>query len=275
MVRSLAYGAAYALAIVVGRLVVLPETSLALFWPAAGVGALWALATTRRHELLGIAAAIWVLATVGLAVSGIPALAACVLGVANIVNSVGTALAYRWLTGRSSAEPVPWSGDGVAPLRRLGDVGRFFLATTVATVASAAVGMTALALADIPVTGQTLLGWLLRNSAAIVIIAGAGLAVRGEGELVRRRHLVEAVPVLVVSLAGALAGVRAPGHRLAVLPAARRARLGRAAAADPAGRAAGHHHRARHAGAGHRHRRQPRSPTSPTSPVRCSRSRRS
>jgi hypothetical protein len=38
--RAVAYAAAYALAIVVGRRIVLPETSLALFWPAAGVGTL-------------------------------------------------------------------------------------------------------------------------------------------------------------------------------------------------------------------------------------------
>ena len=89
----------------------------------------------------------------------------------------------------------------MAPLRRLGDVGRFVLATTVATGASAAVGMAALGLGGIPVTGELLLGWLLRNGAAIVIIAGTGLAVRGARDLVHRRHLVEAVPVLVASLA--------------------------------------------------------------------------
>ena len=53
MGRAVAYAAAYALAIVVGRLIVLPETSLALFWPAAGVGALWALVTTSRRGLIG------------------------------------------------------------------------------------------------------------------------------------------------------------------------------------------------------------------------------
>ena len=201
MGRAVAYAAAYALAIVVGRLIVLPETSLALFWPAAGVGALWALVTTSRRELAGVAAAIWVMSTAGLALTGIPSGAAVVLGVANIVNSVGTALAYTWVTARSSTEPVPWSGEGVAPLRRLGDVGRFVLAAAVATLASAGFGMAALAVGDIPVTGPTLLGWVLRNGAAIIVIAGTGLAMRGEGELVRRRHLLEAVPVLLVSLA--------------------------------------------------------------------------
>jgi len=199
--RALAYALGYAVAVALGRLVVLPENSLALFWPAAGVGALWALVTVGRRQLLLASAAIGTLAAAGLAVTGIPPLTAVVIGLANIGNSVGAALTYRWLTASSSAGPVLWSGEGVAPLRRLGDVGRFFLATTVATVASAAVGMAALALGDIPVTWQTFLGWVLRNSAAIVIIAGTGLALRGARELVHRRHLVEAVPVLLVSLA--------------------------------------------------------------------------
>ena len=91
---------AYALAIVVGRLIVLPETLLALFWPAAGVGALWALVTPRRRDLAFVAAMIWVLASAGLVVTGMPTDAAVVLGVANIVNSVGTAVAYSLADGQ-------------------------------------------------------------------------------------------------------------------------------------------------------------------------------
>lgn len=93
-----------------------------------------------------------------------------------------------------------WQGEGTAPLRRLGDVGRFALAVAVATTVSGAIGMAGLAVGVTPVTGQTALGWLLRNGAAIVIIAGAGLAMRGAEEVVSRRHLVEAVPVLLASL---------------------------------------------------------------------------
>ena len=95
--RTVAYAVAYALAIVVGRLIVLPETGLALFWPAAGVGALWALVSTGRRHLLLVSVAIWVMSAAGLGLSGLPAATALVLGVANIVNSVGTAVVYRWL----------------------------------------------------------------------------------------------------------------------------------------------------------------------------------
>ena len=44
----------------------LPETNLALFWPAAGVGALWALVTPTRRQLAVVAGAIAALSTVGL-----------------------------------------------------------------------------------------------------------------------------------------------------------------------------------------------------------------
>ena len=87
MGRMLAYGVAYALAVVVGRLIVLPDTGLALFWPAAGVGALWALVSTGRRHLLLVSVAIWVMSAAGLGLSGLPAATALVLGVANIVNS--------------------------------------------------------------------------------------------------------------------------------------------------------------------------------------------
>ena len=199
--RTVAYALAYALAILIGRLIVLPETNLALFWPAAGVGALWALVTPRRRELVVVGGAIWVLATVGLGLTGIAWDAAAVLGIANVVNSVGTAFGYSWLTARSSAEPVEWHGGGAAPMRRLGDVGRFALAAAVATIVSGVFGMAGLVVGETPVTGQTALGWVLRNGAAIIIIAGTGLAMRGQSEIVNRRHLVEAVPVLLVSLA--------------------------------------------------------------------------
>jgi diguanylate cyclase (GGDEF)-like protein/PAS domain S-box-containing protein len=198
--RLLAYGVAYALAVAAGRLFVPPDTGLALWWPAAGVGALWALVTPGRRHLLLLSAVICATSAAGLALTGIQAGTALVLGVANVVSSVGTALAYRRSTARSAAGQVPWSGAPVAPLRRLGDVGRLVLATTTATVAGAAVGIVALAVGGTPVTGETLLGWLLCNGASIIVVAGTGLAVLGSRDLVRRRHLVEAVPVLLVSL---------------------------------------------------------------------------
>ena len=198
--RTVGYALAYAVAILVGRLIVLPETNLALFWPAAGVGALWALVTPRRRELVVVGGAIWVMATAGLGLTGIAWDAAAVLGIANVVNSVGTALGYSWLTARSSTEPVEWHRGGAAPMRRLGDVGRFTLATAVATTVSGVFGMVGLVVGETPVTGQSALGWVLRNGAAIIIIAGTGLAMRGQNEIVNRRHLAEAVPLLLVSL---------------------------------------------------------------------------
>ena len=114
--RTAAYGFAYVLAIVVGRLIVLPETNLALFWPAAGVGTIWALVAVSRRELVLVATLILAAASCGLALTGIPLDAALVLGVANVVNSVGTALVYSWLRARSPALSVEWTGGGAAPM---------------------------------------------------------------------------------------------------------------------------------------------------------------
>ena len=199
--RTVAYVVAYALAIVVGRLTVLPETGLALFWPAAGVAAMWALGVSRRRDLTVVGVLVWLMASLGNSLTGIHPGAALVIGLANVVGAVGTALVYAWLRAQSTSEPVEWQGSGAPPLRRLADVGRFSLAAAAATVVSAGVGMVGLALGDTPVTGATTLGWILRNGAAIVVIAGSGLAMRGEAREVTRRHVVEAVPVLLVTLA--------------------------------------------------------------------------
>ncbi|WP_392544379.1 EAL domain-containing protein [Oryzobacter telluris] len=191
---------AYALAIFVGRLTVLPETGLALFWPAAGVGVAWAMFATSKRELVPIGVLVWVMSATGMALTGTPLDVALVIGVANVVSAVGTARLYTWLTDRYGTVPATWTSTASPPLRRLGDVVRFLVAAGAAVAASSLVGMLALLLGDIPVSGQTGLSWILRNGAAVVVIAGTALAMRGARGLVTRRHVAEALPVLVTGL---------------------------------------------------------------------------
>ncbi len=246
MGRMVAYGVAYALAIVVGRLIVLPETNLALFWPAAGVGALWALVTPSRRQLAVVAAAIWVLSTAGLTLTGIPADAAVVLGLANVANSVGTAVGYTWLTAQSTAEPVEWHGGGAAPLRRLSDVGRFSPGRHGGDPGQRRHR-----------DGRARRGRHRRDGPDR---RGLGAAQRcrhrdhrrhGSGHARAGRDRQPPAPGRGRARAPrlprrALAGVRAGPHDLAVVPPARGPRLGRAAAAGPARRAPGGHDGRRH-----------------------------
>ncbi len=196
-----AFAAAYALAIFVGRLAVLSETGLALFWPAAGVGVAWAMHATTRRELLPIGALIWVTATGGMVLTDAPVDVAVVLGIANGVQALVAALGYSWLSTRYAGAPTDWTSRTTPPLRRLGDVVRFLVAAGTAVVLSTAVGMLALLLGDAPVNGETALGFVLRNGSAVVVIAGTWLALRASRGLVTRRHLAESLPILVVTLA--------------------------------------------------------------------------
>ncbi len=196
--RTVVFAAAYALAIVVGRLTVLPETGLALFWPAAGVGVVWALRAATGSERVLIGGLVWIMATTGNAVTGVDVLSSPIIGLANLLTVVGTACAYVWLTDRYAGANVDWA-HGAPPLRRLGDVVRFLIAAGTAVVLSSGIGMVALAVGGTAVSAQTALGWVLRNGAAVIVIAGTGLAVRDARSLITRRHLAEAVPILVVA----------------------------------------------------------------------------
>lgn len=167
--RSLAFAALYAVAIVIGRATVQPETGLAMFWPAAGVGVVWALRSTTRRELATALTLTATLAAVGNAVTGIPYHAAAVLGLANA--SVG--LVVTLLLGRSVG-----SGErrrGQADVHRLADFYRLLGAAAAGTAVSAGIGMVGLVLAQGSVAAGTGIAWWLRNLSAVVVIAAPAL----------------------------------------------------------------------------------------------------
>ena len=176
--RTVVFAAAYALAIAVGRLTVLPETGLALFWPAAGIGVVWALRAAAGNERVVAGVLVGVMASIGNALTGVEVRASLIIGLANVLTSVGTAYAYVWLTDRYAAATVDPAGRAL-PLRRLGDVVRFLIAAGTAVTLSSGIGMVALAVAGTSVSGQTALGWVLRNGAAVIAFPGRS----GPGQL--------------------------------------------------------------------------------------------
>lgn len=199
--RTAAFAAAYALAIFVGRLTVLPDTGLALFWPASGVAVTWALLSTARRERVAIGGLVLLMATAGNALTGVAAGASFFIGAANVVTGLGTWYGYERLISRYGGGSVAGVALGAAPLRRLGDVVRFLLAAGAAVTASAGVAMVGLLVGGTPVSAETALGWILRNGAAVVVIGGTALALRGAREVVTRRHLLEFLLVMVVAVA--------------------------------------------------------------------------
>ncbi|MCE0540480.1 diguanylate cyclase [Kineosporia rhizophila] len=171
LLRSLAFAGVYAFAVFLGRLTVLEGTSISLVWPAAGVAALW-LAAQRGtgtwpldHALVG--ALTFVVTTA----MGAPALLALCFGVANVVQvAVLQYLLHRW-------HPNLWGAGGDQPLTGTQQLTGVLLATVLATAAGAALGPLAVGV----VTGQwspvSVVVWMVRNTACVLLILGLGLRV--------------------------------------------------------------------------------------------------
>ncbi|QKE84663.1 EAL domain-containing protein [Arthrobacter sp. NEB 688] len=201
LLRSLSFGAAYLVATVLGRGAVDPATGLALFWPAAGVGALWGLLARDRRELALVGVVAGVVAAVGNGLTGFAWPTALGLGVANAVVAVGTRLAFSETRVRTSRRAGAGERWGAERYVGLSDFWRLLLAGFVATVVSALVAVLALHLGDASsVTVSTALAWVLRNGAAIAVLTGPGLTMRRLGRRVSYAQLVEFAVVVAVTL---------------------------------------------------------------------------
>ncbi len=209
LTRTFGFLAAFCLAIVVGRQTVQPDTGLALFWPAAGVAALWGVLAVSVREVVLVAVVVGGIAGVGNALTGVPPVAAVFLGLANAALAGGCRGSLSWLRRQGEGEGETTSNG----LTRLFDFYRFLTAATVATGISAVLGMIGLGLGGTEVTGSAAVAWVVRNLAAILVIAAPGLAVRDTVHLVTPRRVVEALPLYLVTLA-LLWLVFGPGHTL-------------------------------------------------------------
>ncbi|MBM6403268.1 EAL domain-containing protein [Phycicoccus sp. CSK15P-2] len=207
LVRTVLFALAFALATAVGRATVVPESNLALFWPAAGIAALWGVVAPTRRQVLAVALVVGVISGGGNVLTGFPVLAGIVLGAANAVIAVGCRGVMSWLRRYTAA------GVDRNRLTRLRDVYRFVAATAASVILSTPVGMFGLELAGTAPRWEDALLWVVRNAAAVVVIAGPGLAVRDTRGQVTRARLLESLPTLLVTLA-TLWFVFGPGHTL-------------------------------------------------------------
>lgn len=203
--RFAAFAVAYAAAIVVARTTVPSGATLALFWPASGVGALWAITSSRRSELRSSALAIAIISATGNFVSGTPLASALVLGFANAMISHVTASVVR----RGGAR----DRGGEPQLTGLGDFYRLLWAAAVASTVSLAPGMAALWMTGTHPTVADALAWVLRHAAAIVVVVGTAAAVTTTALPRRPTPRAEVAALFGVTLVVEWL-VFAPGHRL-------------------------------------------------------------
>lgn len=164
--RSLSWAALFGVAVVVGRLTALPETGLALFWPAAGVAALWLLQAPAGR--LGVDVALLATATVvSNQASGVALLPAVAFGAANVAVGV----AARWVWARRDPPA------GLPLLSGARDVVTLAGAAAAAALASAPFGAAAGLLITGAWTPLGSAGWVVRNATGVFVVAGTVLAV--------------------------------------------------------------------------------------------------
>ncbi len=217
---AIAYVVSYVAMVALGRMAILEGTGLALFWPAAGVAALWMLRGNTRQEVAFDGA---LLLAAGFAINvllGIDPRAAVTFALANLVQG----LVVRAINARIKRLPFTGPLDcGVRTPRDLLDLG-------VASLAAASVGSVLGGIGAHIVAGRWAwaieLGWVVRNGCSIFVVGAAVLSVmavharhRQGGERLRtvlaaepRPHLggelvlVAAVSVLAVGLVFGVSG---------------------------------------------------------------------
>ncbi|MET0997408.1 MAG: ATP-binding protein [Marmoricola sp.] len=183
---------AYVAAMVVGRLVVLETTGLALLWPAAGVAALWLLQARTRPQLVRDAALLFGATVLFFAVGvGSGVLVSVLLGIANLVQAAIVRVVFARARGHSL---FGYLRPAVSDSR---DMRTLVLAAGLAAFAGAPIGALAAAVQAGELAWSVPANWAIRNVCGIL------------------------VPTLVVL---SLAGARTPGRafswprRLAIEP---------------------------------------------------------
>ncbi len=166
----LGWAALYLAVIALGRLVVLSETGLALFWPAAGVATLWLLRGTTRREVLLDGAL--VAAVTGLYFAPAGPLAAVLLAGANLAQ----ASVVRLVLAHGARRPV--LGDIGPSLGRPTDLLRLAYAAGAAAVVGSLLGTPASWALTGDLSWSTAPAWVVRNACGTYVVAATVIALR-------------------------------------------------------------------------------------------------
>ncbi len=165
------YLSAYAAMVALGRMTTLENTGLALFWPAAGVAALWLLRSRSRDELVLDGILLVVSATAVNTLMGVPPVAAALFGLANLCQGLVVRLVYARRTSTGFAEPLhPTVGTSRELLELVG-------ASLLAAVLSSPVGSAAAWISSGSTSGGLVLAWVVRNACSTFVIAAVVLCV--------------------------------------------------------------------------------------------------
>ena len=228
--RWTAFVAGLATLILLARVILLPETNLALYWPAGGLAVVGVAAARNRRELGIVVATVLGVATLGNLVTGAPLQAAFWLGVLNAVLALTPAV---WLAYAPGPLRSRHGGAGRPLGERLTvaeapDLARLIVALLVGATTAALPGLVALQVLGAPITAISVTGIVVRLSVGAFVVAAPLLTlacVTGHGQLTTqpsdwaawrtwlRDHAAEITGVLAFGT-GLIALVYGPAHDL-------------------------------------------------------------
>jgi signal transduction histidine kinase len=170
MTRTVLFALCFGAAVALGRSLVLPDTALALFWPAAGIAGLWLLGSPRGVHLQLDVLALSSTTVVVNELLGVPTASALAFGAANL--AVGVAVLVVSEVGGLRA-----GGPGRSGLRQLRDLAVLGAASLTAGLVSAPFGLLASWLATGEVRSDVALSWILRNASGAFLVMVVAMAV--------------------------------------------------------------------------------------------------
>lgn len=168
---ELAWATAFVASVAVGRLTFDDTLQISLFWPAAGVGAIWVLLSESAAILVGRVVFVYITSVVTGLVTGFE------LSRVSLSAIGAAALPLLVRAGYCGIRRIPLDQAPVVGLRRPRDLAELVvIATLAATVGS---GLTELLRAgSVAITLEAFVAMTARNAVAIVVIGAALLALR-------------------------------------------------------------------------------------------------
>jgi signal transduction histidine kinase len=201
---SLTYLGVYVAAFLLGRLATIPGSGLAMFWPAAGVAALWLLrGTTRDQVFLDALLLFLTTAVLNLAVGG-GLVTTVMFALANLVQGFVVRLATAWFARK------PVTADLRPGIRSASDLLELGAGTLAGALLSAPIGVAAVRITTGHWSTLAFSTWVVRNACGAFVVAAAVLAIlsalrRGLGSSLMEALAGEARPHVVAELFAAAA----------------------------------------------------------------------
>jgi signal transduction histidine kinase len=201
---SLTYLGVYVAAFLLGRLTLISDSGLAMFWPVAGVAVLWLLRGTTRDQVSLDALLLFLGTTLLVLGFGNGPVAAAIFGAANLVQGVVVRLTTAWF----ARQPV--TADLRPGIRSASDLLELGAGTLAGALLSAPIGMAGVRINTGHWSALALSTWVVRNACGSFVVAAAVLAIvsayrSGLGSSLVEALAGEARPHVVAELVAAAA----------------------------------------------------------------------